>query len=112
MSSCERYDPTANQWEMIASMNWPRSDASCAALDGRVYIAGGYDGLFILRSAEVYDVEANQWTYLAPMRIPRAGVSLVTFRGCLYAIGGFEGQLRLSSGERFIKDGFFFLWEN
>lgn len=36
MSSAERYDPERNQWEMIASMNKQRSDASAASLNSRV----------------------------------------------------------------------------
>ena len=101
LSSCERYDPSANQWELVASMNWPHSDASAATLNGKIYIAGGYDGQTVLSYAEVYDVQANQWTYLPFMNEARSGVSLVAFKGCLYAIGGFNGYDRLSSGKIF-----------
>ena len=36
MSSAERYDPERNQWEMVASMNKQRSDASAASLNNKV----------------------------------------------------------------------------
>ncbi|CAB0033122.1 unnamed protein product [Trichogramma brassicae] len=101
LSSCERYDPGANQWELIAPMNWPRSDASAAALDDKIYIVGGFDGQLVLDYVEVYDCAQNQWSYLAFMSQPRSGVSLVAYRGCLYALGGFNGVDRLSSCERY-----------
>lgn len=36
MSSVERYDPDRNQWELIASMQQQRSDASAASLLDKV----------------------------------------------------------------------------
>lgn len=36
MSSAERYSPCHNQWEIIPSMHRERSDASAAALNGKV----------------------------------------------------------------------------
>lgn len=36
MKSAETYDPQKNQWHIIPSMNRARSDASAAALNGRV----------------------------------------------------------------------------
>jgi kelch-like protein 10 len=42
MNSVERYDPALNQWEVIASMNRQRSDASACSLAGKVYVAGGF----------------------------------------------------------------------
>lgn len=36
MSSAETYDPKRNQWRVIPSMNKARSDASAAALNGKV----------------------------------------------------------------------------
>lgn len=55
MASGEKYDPSRNQWEVIASMLRPRSDASAASLKGRVYVAGGFTGTEVLNSVEVYD---------------------------------------------------------
>ena len=98
MSSGERYDPHRNQWEMIPSMHIQRSDAGAAALHGKIYIVGGFNGHEIFRSVEVFDVEANQWSYVRSMSNPRTGVSLVAFRNSLYALGGFDGNMRLTSG--------------
>lgn len=38
MNSVERYDPDANQWELISPMLRQRSDASAAALQDKVCI--------------------------------------------------------------------------
>lgn len=39
MNSAERYDPVINQWQMISPMQKQRSDASAAALNGKVRLA-------------------------------------------------------------------------
>ena len=36
LNSCERYDPSTNQWEMLPSMHRRRSDASSDSLAGKV----------------------------------------------------------------------------
>lgn len=36
MNSVERYDPDANQWELITPMLRQRSDASAASLEDKV----------------------------------------------------------------------------
>lgn len=38
MNSVERYDPDANQWELISPMLRQRSDASAASLQDKVSI--------------------------------------------------------------------------
>lgn len=43
MSSAERYDPERNQWEMVASMNKQRSDASAASLNNKVNLVFFFD---------------------------------------------------------------------
>lgn len=57
-----------------------RSDASAAALNDKVYIAGGFNGQDILSTAEVYDPSTNQWTFISVMNTARSGVSLVSYR--------------------------------
>ncbi|GJQ71204.1 hypothetical protein Trydic_g1101 [Trypoxylus dichotomus] len=84
MNSAERYDPDANQWELIQPMQRQRSDASAAALDNKIYIVGGFNGQEVMSSAEV------------------SGVSLVAFRNALYALGGFNGFNRLTTGEKYL----------
>lgn len=40
LNSAERYDPTTNQWTLIPSMNYLRSDAHACTLNDKIYITG------------------------------------------------------------------------
>lgn len=40
LNSVERYDPTTNQWTLIESMNYVRSDAHACVLNNKIYIIG------------------------------------------------------------------------
>ena len=70
-----------------------------AALGGKLYVAGGYDGTSFLRSVECFDPITNRWCQLAQMNVKRSRVSLVTNGGRLYAIGGYDGFSNLKSME-------------
>ena len=72
-----------------------------AALNGKIYACGGYDGSSFLKSVEMYDPVANKWTYVAPMNVPRSRVALVANMGNLYAIGGYDGMKNLSTVEMY-----------
>ena len=75
-----------------------------AALNGKIYACGGYDGSSFLKSVEMYDPVANKWTYVAPMNVPRSRVALVANMGNLYAIGGYDGMKNLSTVEMYSPD--------
>ena len=70
-------------------MNVARYDFACAAVDGIVYVVGGYgiegDNL---SSAEVYDPETDKWTLIESLRRPRSGCFACGFDGKLYVMGG------------------------
>lgn len=40
LNTCERYDPSTNQWTLIASMNVARSDAHACTIEDKIYITG------------------------------------------------------------------------
>lgn len=40
LNSAERYDPNTNQWTLIPSMNYLRSDAHASTLNDKIYITG------------------------------------------------------------------------
>lgn len=78
------------------------SDAHCTELDGRVYVAGGFDGKACHDSAECFDPHLNRWARVrSPMAHRRSGVGSVTLEGrSLLVVGGFSGRARLASSER------------
>ncbi len=68
---------------------------------GKVYIAGGFNGTECLSSAECYSPATNQWTIIQGMRNRRSGVGVISHDGCIFAIGGFNGITRMNNGEKY-----------
>lgn len=84
------YDPGANTWTTAASMNTARTYHTATLLpNGKVLVAGGYNGSSSLTSAEVYDPVANSWTTVASMNAARIyhTATLLT-NGKVLAAGG------------------------
>jgi len=75
-TSMERYDPTIDQWTMLASMSTGREGAGLVVANDMLYCIGGYDGLNLLNSAERYDPNTGQWTLIASMSTRRSGTTL------------------------------------
>ncbi|CAH8570472.1 unnamed protein product [Heterobilharzia americana] len=101
LDSAERYILNENLWQSITSMNRVRSDAAAAELNGKVYVAGGFEGRHYHDSVEYYEPVTNQWTLINRMNSPRGGISLIQHNGYLYAIGGNDGNNRLKSIEQY-----------
>lgn len=61
ISSVERYSPSTNKWESVASMN-RRRDRPCAAiLNGKIYVIGGSLDNQNGNSVGFYDPKRNTW---------------------------------------------------
>ena len=89
MSTTERFDPSANEWEEVAPMNQARSAAFGASMNGKVYIAGGLWKNKTISSCEVYNPVTNEWHLIASLKEPRRYASMVHYEGSLYVLGGF-----------------------
>lgn len=50
LNSVETYDPSADQWTMISSMEKHRSASGVVVLNNQIYAIGGHDGLSIFDS--------------------------------------------------------------
>jgi hypothetical protein len=97
----KRYPPTSGQEA--------HGHASTLLNDGRVFFAGGGDGIGggpqgadprLLRQAKVYDPPTNTWAYLAPMNVPRWYPSLIRLpNNQLLALGGDTSQGRTNTAE-------------
>lgn len=67
LSTCERYDPSSNEWTNILDMPHQRSNFGIEVLDEMIFVIGGYNGLYTLPHCECLDVTENQW-YIAQFR--------------------------------------------
>lgn len=75
--SVERYDPSKDSWEMVASMADKRIHFGVAVMLGFIFVVGGHNGVSHLSSIERYDPHQNQWTVCKPMKEPRTGNNLL-----------------------------------
>ena len=72
-------------------------------MDGKLYVAGGYDPLShkFLSTVEVFDDVSQRWYKLPAMRQGRAGLGLAAVEGKLYAVGGYRDHQYLRSVEMY-----------
>jgi N-acetylneuraminic acid mutarotase len=82
------YEPAADAYRTLADMPEGRNHAGAAALDGQLYVSGGYLQTTATRSLYRYDPSRNTWTTLADMPGGRAAHALIGFAGKLFAVGG------------------------
>jgi Kelch motif len=89
------YDPAAGGWSMIPSSPRMHQLASAAAIDDRIYVAGGSTGAdWLFPSAptaalDIYDTHAASWTQSPSMlRAVNYTTSAVGCDGRLYVFGG------------------------
>ncbi|MBI4178410.1 M4 family metallopeptidase [bacterium] len=85
----EIFEPSQSRWTRGQPMPTVRFGASSAVLDGKIYVAGGFDALTdATGKLEVYDPATDRWKELRSMPTPRAYLKLVAMNGSLFAIGG------------------------
>ena len=84
-------------WRTAAPMPTKRTEVAAAALDGKIYVVGGFEkpslgnmmNFAITPSVEMYDPVTDQWTSKAslPIGLHHVGIGVVDRR--LYVIGGY-----------------------
>jgi kelch-like protein 17 (actinfilin)/kelch-like protein 20 len=82
-------------------MSTARYCFAAAAVDGKLYVMGGFDGQNRLSSVERYDPATNAWEAVAPMSTARSCSAAAVFDGKLYVMGGHDGKNWLSSIEQY-----------
>ena len=102
-----RFDLINNKLEEVTSLNFGRYSACGAAMNSKVFIAGGWNSRnrYVLLS-EAFNLSTNEWQLIANLTIPRFNSSMVCFEGRLYVLGGItsvkgEGRIRTLAVEVF-----------
>lgn len=99
LDSIDRYDIKNNKWETIGKLATPRSSNVAATIDGKVYLAGGwnstpkfqndFDGTF-LDSIEIFDLSTEK-VEVAPYKLPnplRRALTGIEYKGRILLVGG------------------------
>ncbi|KAH0625263.1 hypothetical protein JD844_033665 [Phrynosoma platyrhinos] len=77
-----------NVWIKVAGLQKGRWRHKMAALCGKIYAVGGYDGFCRLASVECYDSFLNRWTAVAPLPVAVSSAAVVSCLNKLYVVGG------------------------
>ena len=76
--------------------------AAAAAINGRLYVVGGYNGTDPLTTAEIYDPATAKWRTLAGMHMARWSSGAAAINGKLYTVGGNNGYATTTINEAYI----------
>jgi N-acetylneuraminic acid mutarotase len=83
----------AAAWLQHAPLPTPRSEVASAVLDGKIYVAGGFDASGRSTAVlEVYDPAADRWEARAAMPAPRDHAMAAAHAGRLFVFGGSLGE--------------------
>jgi DNA-binding CsgD family transcriptional regulator/N-acetylneuraminic acid mutarotase len=98
VSQVERYDPRNDAWDNSADLPAPRSAYALAALEGKLYLFGGWDGKVYQNSLFIYDPAEDRWTKGADLPYAVGFASAVSSNGKIFLFGGStDGKTPLSS---------------
>lgn len=98
------------EWSERAPMELPRSEASVAELNGKIYFMGGYPGARITSdSVQVYDTQTDTWALGPPLPLPLHHTMAAVADGKLYIIGGEAGNP--APGQSVFQNGTYMLDE-
>lgn len=67
------------------------SAVGAAALNDRLYVCGGYDGITSLSTVECYHPDRDVWKLVTEMTKHRSAGGVVAFQNYIYALGGHDG---------------------
>ncbi len=99
-----RFDPALNTWTNLAPMPaGPRYAVRAAAMNGKIYVVGGYNisSATYLDRVEIYNPANNTWTNGAPLPTPRYSPMAGAINGKLYVAGGTSATGALTNGVAF-----------
>ncbi|MEM7019894.1 MAG: kelch repeat-containing protein [Pseudomonadota bacterium] len=89
LSICLADTKENEHWQLRNPMQILRSEIAAAALDNKIYVAGGISFFRMTGSAEAYDIGSDTWTAIATLPRPLHHVALASCRGQVFASGGY-----------------------
>jgi len=100
LNTMEVFDIEKNAWVVwfsLPPMQSKRMQHAAVEAQGRVFVAGGFDGTRDMTTFECFDPVRNMWMWLDSMSTRRSYLALARSEGHIFAIGG---QDRLSGSAR------------
>lgn len=99
MAGMSVYDVAAGVWSTGPAMPEPRHHHGVAAVDGKLYVIGGYSSLEphwgpwpVAGSVFEFDPESRVWTTKRSMPLPVAAAAVAAYDGRIYVFGGVASE--------------------
>lgn len=87
-SIVEVYNPATDRWTTAPPLPRAMCGYALAALDGKIYVIGGWDGERARAETLIYTPGASGWQEGPSMLTPRAYAAAAVIDGHIYVIGG------------------------
>jgi N-acetylneuraminic acid mutarotase len=101
----EVYEPGAGAWEARAPLPAAVTGYALAALKGKMYLFGGWDGVAYRAETYVYDPASDRWSQATPMPSARAFAAASALGDVIYVAGGYDGERELDTLEAYDPAG-------
>jgi hypothetical protein len=89
---CERYNPTLNAWQTIASAPESRYLGASTNLNGNGFCVGGLSGTSYKAENYKYLPHRDVWTTRSSISTTRSDFPIIRLKGYLFAFGGYNGS--------------------
>ncbi len=96
------YDPASDSWHDIAPMPKGSTHNGIAAIDGTIYIGGGFAARGHAEATDrfyAYDTATDRWRELAPLSSPRGAPALIGLNGKIHIVGGRDKPAAIATHE-------------
>ena len=84
------YDPVTDAWDSLTQMSVARGHVVAAAVNGKLYVFGGWVGGSATNAVEEYDPATGIWTTKTPMPTARYTSGVAVVNDLIYVIGGMD----------------------
>ncbi|XP_062094957.1 uncharacterized protein LOC133800882 isoform X2 [Humulus lupulus] len=99
LSTFDSYYPSQNYLKPLRPMNYARSYASVAQLNGELYAIGGGNGQIWYDTVESYSPDKDQWTLCPSLNNRKGSLAGARVKDKIFAMGGGNGVESFSSVE-------------
>lgn len=89
----------SSRWQSLAALSGPRQEHGVAALNGEIYVVGGFSGQqTVLDTVEAFNPTSNSWRSIASLPASMHHVNVAVARGRIFVVGALESATFAATG--------------